>query len=141
MASERTLLRQLAKLRLDEAKLLAREKQFSGAYYIAGYAIECALKASIAALSRENEIPDRNLVNKVYTHDLAALLSLAELEKPLEMERQTDPELNRRWSIIKNWTEQARYALWTEEQATAIIDAVNDDGRTGGLFQWLSPRW
>jgi HEPN domain-containing protein len=141
MASERTLLRQLAKLRLDEAKLLAREKLFSGAYYIAGYAIECALKARIAALFRENEIPDRNLVNKVYTHDLAALLSLAELEKPLEMERQTDPELNRRWSIIKNWTEQARYALWTEEQATAIIDAVNGDGRTGGLFQWLSARW
>jgi hypothetical protein len=141
MASERTLLRQLAKLRLDEAKLLAREKLFSGAYYIAGYAIECALKARIAALFRENEIPDRNLVNKVYTHYLAALISIAELEKPLEMERQTDPELNRRWSIIKNWTEQARYALWTEEQATAIIDAVNGDGRTGGLFQWLSARW
>jgi HEPN domain-containing protein len=141
MASERTLLRELANLRLDEAKLLAREKQFSGAYYIAGYAIECALKARIASLFRENEIPDRNLVNKVYTHDLAALLSLAELEKPLEIERQTDPDLDRRWSVVKNWTEQARYALWTEEQATAMLDAVDGDGKTGGLFQWLSARW
>jgi HEPN domain-containing protein len=140
MASERTLLRQLAKLRLDEAKLLAREKQFSGAYYVAGYAIECALKAIIAALFRENEIPDKNLVNKIYTHDLAALLSLAGLDTSLERE-QTDPELDRRWSIVKNWTEQARYTIWTEEQATAIIDAIDGDGRTGGLFQWLNARW
>jgi HEPN domain-containing protein len=141
MASERALLQQLAKLRLDEAKLLAREKQFSGAYYVAGYAIECALKARIAALFRENEIPDKNLVNKVYTHDLAALLNIAGLEKPLEAERQNDSELDRRWSIVKNWTEQARYSIWTEEPATAIIDAIDGDGKSGGLFQWLSARW
>ncbi|HEX3504114.1 MAG TPA: hypothetical protein VHU22_12050 [Xanthobacteraceae bacterium] len=141
MASGRELLQQLARLRLDEAKLLAREKQFSGAYYIAGYAIECALKARIAARFRENEIPDRGLVNQVYTHDLAALLSLAGLQKLLDAKRQTDFELDRRWSVIKNWTEQARYRIWTEQEAAAIIDAVDGDGRAGGLFQWLSARW
>jgi HEPN domain-containing protein len=141
MANDRALFRQLAKLRLDEAKLLAREEHYSGAYYVAGYAIECALKAIFAALFRENEIPDKNLVNNIYTHNLTALLSLAGLEKPLERERQTDPELDRRWSIVKNWTEQARYTIWTEEQAMAIIDAIDGDGKTGGLFQWLSARW
>jgi len=65
MASDQKLLQELAKLRLDEAKLLAREKRFSGAYYLAGYAIECALKALIAAQFRQNEIPDKNLVDKV----------------------------------------------------------------------------
>jgi HEPN domain-containing protein len=141
MATERALLQQLAKLRLDEAKLLAREGQFSGAYYIAGYAVECALKAQIAALFLGNEIPDKNLVNQVYTHDLAALLSLAGLQKPLEIERQNDSELDRRWSIVKNWTEQARYSTWTEQQAADIIDAIDGDGKTEGLFQWLSARW
>jgi HEPN domain-containing protein len=140
MATERGLLRQLAITRLDEAKLLARENHFSGAYYLAGYAIECALKARIAAQFRENEIPDKNLVNKIYTHDLAALLGLAELERSLETERQSDPDLDRRWSIVKNWTEQARYAVWTEEQAVAMLDGVDGDGKTGGLFQWLSAR-
>jgi hypothetical protein len=120
---------------------LARERQFSGAYYVAGYAIECSLKALIAAQFRENEIPDKRLVDKIYTHDLAALLSLAGLEKPLETDRQNDLELDRRWSIVKNWSEQARYAIWTEEQAVAIIDAIDGDGRIGGLFQWLSARW
>jgi HEPN domain-containing protein len=141
MAYDRKLLQQLAKLRLDEAKLLAREKQFSGAYYLAGYAIECALKALIAAQFRENEIPDKKLVDKVYTHKLSELLSLAGLEKLLEIEGQKDLAVDRRWSSVKNWSEQARYAIWTEEQARDIIDAVDGDGKTGGLFQWLSARW
>jgi hypothetical protein len=120
-----------------KAKLLAREKQFSAAYYLLGYSIECALKARIAALFRENEIPDKNLVNKVYTHGLAALLNLAEVQKPLEAE----PELYRRWSVVKNWTEQGRYSIWTEEQAAAMIGAIDGDGEIGGLFRWLSARW
>jgi HEPN domain-containing protein len=93
MASDRAHFQRLAELRLAEARILAREGQFSGAYYIAGYAIECALKARIAALFRENEIPDRNLVNRVYTHDLTALLNLSGLEKPL---RETD-KATRSW--------------------------------------------
>jgi len=141
MAYDRTLLQRLAKLRLEEAKLLAREGRFSGAYYLAGYAIECALKVLIASQFRENEIPDRILVDKVYTHKLADLLKLAGLENTLEMDRQRDPNLERRWSAIKNWSEQARYAIWTEEQARTIIDAIDGDGRSGGLFQWLSARW
>jgi HEPN domain-containing protein len=141
MAYDRTLLQQLAMLRLEEAKLLAREGQFSGAYYVAGYAIECALKALIAAQFRENEIPDRSLVVSVYSHKLADLLRLAGLEKTLEIDGQRDANLERRWSVVKNWSEQARYDIWTEEQARAIIDAIDGDGRSGGLFQWLSARW
>jgi len=141
MASERAALQQLAKLRLEEAKLLAREKYFSGAYYIAGYAIECALKACITTQFRANEIPDKSLVDKIYTHKLADLLKLAGLEKLLDAERQNDADLDRRWSVVKNWTEQARYSIYTEEQALAIMDAINGDGRTEGLFQWLSARW
>jgi HEPN domain-containing protein len=141
MASDRAHFQRLAELRLAEARILAREGQFSGAYYIAGYAIECALKARIAALFRENEIPDRNLVNRVYTHDLTALLNPSGLEKPLERDRQSNKDLDRRWSIVKNWTEQARYSTWTEQEAVAIIDAIDGDGKSGGLFQWLSAHW
>jgi hypothetical protein len=135
MATERTTFQKLAQVRIDEANTLLAHRQPSGAYYLAGYAIECALKAVIAKQFRADEIPDRNLVKNIYQHDLAALLSLAELEKQLEIDRQTDPELDRRWSIVKNWTEQARYALWTEEESKAILNAVD------GVFQWLSARW
>jgi HEPN domain-containing protein len=141
MAYDRTFFQQLAQLRRDEAKLLMQAKQWSGAYYIAGYAVECALKARLAAQFRENEIPDRNLVNRIYTHDLAELLRLAALEAELDTARQRDPELERRWSVVKNWNEQARYATWTEQQASAIIDAIDGNADGGGILQWLSARW
>src|SRR5262245_6091604 len=111
MASDRAHFQRLAELRLAEAKILARERQSSGAYYIAGYAIECALKARIAAQFRENEIPDKNWVNRIYTHDLSELLRLAGLEAELDVARKNDAALNRRWSVMKNWNEQSRYSL------------------------------
>jgi hypothetical protein len=141
MANERTLFQRLAELRLLEAKLLFRERQSSGAYYLAGYAIECALMAIIAAQFRANEIPDKALVNRVYTHDLADLVRLAGLESQLDAARQSDPDLDRRWSVVKNWNEQARYSTWTEEQAAAIIDAIDGDGHAEGLYKWLTARW
>jgi HEPN domain-containing protein len=141
MASGRADFQRLAELRLAEAKTLAREGQFSGAYYVAGYAIECALKARIAAQFRENEIPDKSLVNRIYTHDLTELLRLAGLEAELDVARNNDATINRRWSLVKNWNEQARYSFWTKEQAEAIIDAIDGAAGIGGLFEWLSTRW
>lgn len=38
----------LANLRIREAQALLRAKEFSGAYYLVGYAVECGLKACIA---------------------------------------------------------------------------------------------
>jgi HEPN domain-containing protein len=141
MANDRVTFQQLAQHRLDEAKLLLRGDQPSGAYYLGGYAVECALKARIAKQFRGDEIPDKALVNRVYTHDLSELLRLAGLESELDAARRADSELDRRWSVVKNWTEQARYAIWTPEQATAVVDAIDGDGGTGGLFQWLTARW
>jgi HEPN domain-containing protein len=141
MANERAIFQKLAQLRLDEAKILLRDNQPSGAYYLAGYTVECALKAIIAKQFRGDEIPDRALVNRVYTHDLSELLRLAGLESELDVARRGNSELDRRWSIIKNWTEQARYSIWTNGDASSMIDGVAGDGRAEGLFQWLTARW
>jgi HEPN domain-containing protein len=141
MANERATFQKLAHVRIDEAKVLLGHGQSSGAYYLAGYAIECALKAVIARQFRADEIPDRALVTKIYTHDLSDLLRLAGLESELDVAKRLDPGLDRRWSIVKTWKEQARYSLWTDLDASSMIDAVAGDGSTGGLFQWLTARW
>jgi HEPN domain-containing protein len=141
MANERATFQKLAHLRIDEAKVLLGPGQPSGAYYLAGYAIECALKAVIAKQFRSDEIPDKALVNDVYSHDLSKLLRLAGLESELDAARRADSELDRRWSIVKNWKEQARYSIWTDKEASSMIDAVVGDGHAGGLFQWLTARW
>jgi len=59
MSQDRATFQKLAEARLAEATLLLASGLPSGAYYLAGYAIECALKAIIAAQFRASEIPDR----------------------------------------------------------------------------------
>jgi hypothetical protein len=133
MSQDRVTFQQLAESRLSEAKLLLANGLPSGAYYLAGYAIECALKAIIATDFRANEIPDLKYVRDIYTHDLSALVRLADLEQKLE----TDPGLYQRWVTVKTWSERARYEIWTEASASAILDAIDGDE---GLLKWLRNR-
>lgn len=140
MPYDRATLLQLSNGRLAEARVLADANQPSGAYYLAGYAIECALKAKIAGRFRANEIPDRGLTNSVYTHDLTTLLKLAGLEAELEDAIETAPALRQRWAIAKKWSEQSRYAVWTPEDALGMIDAVAGNADEEGLLSWLTNR-
>jgi hypothetical protein len=137
MSQDRDTFLQLAELRLTEARLLLANGLPSGAYYLAGYAIECALKATIATDFRANEIPDLKYVRDIYTHDLSALLRLAELEQELDAEKKTNPGLYQRWEAVKAWSERARYDVWTEANASIILDAI--DGEEG-LLRWLLNR-
>jgi HEPN domain-containing protein len=137
MSQDRATFEQLVELRLAEARLLLANGLPSGAYYLAGYAVECALKARIAAQFRADEIPDRRLVERVHVHDLSKLLSLAGLEDELEAEMNANPDLHERWTVLKEWSERARYEVWTQESASAILDAVGGDE---GLLQWLQNR-
>lgn len=141
MAYARATFQELARIRLAEAKLLAENGQSSGAYYLAGYAIECALKAIIAAQFREGEIPDRALVNRVYSHDLAELVRLAGLEADLKAATEEFDGLNQRWSTIKRWSEQCRYMTWSQGDAADMLSAVDGDGDGSGLYGWLTNRW
>ena len=137
MSQDRATFQQLAELRLSEARLLLANGLPSGAYYLAGYAIECALKAIIAADFRANEIPDPKYVRDIYTHDLSALFRLAELEQELEAEKKANPALYQRWTTVQTWSEKARYEVWTEVSASAILDAIDGDE---GLLEWLRNR-
>ncbi|MFH1344865.1 MAG: DNA-binding protein [Pseudomonadota bacterium] len=138
MSQDRATFQQLAEARLAEARLLLANGHPSGAYYLAGYAIECALKAKIAADFRANEIPELKRVQNVYTHDLSALLTLANLTERFDAERKANPRLYQRWTTIKEWSEKARYVISTEVEASAILDAVDGDE---GMLQWLRNRW
>jgi hypothetical protein len=93
MSQDRTTFQQLAESRLAEARLLLANGLPSGAYYLAGYAVECALKARIAAEFRANEIPDKSRVNSIYTHNLRELLGLAGLKEELEADMAADADL------------------------------------------------
>ena len=113
----------------------------SGAYYLAGYAAECALKACFIR-ARNDEFPDRqsrDRENDPYTHDLKRLLRLARLETPLNLARDIDTALSTNWNAVVLWTEESRYALNTSLGAQGLIDALEDPDH--GVLQWLRTYW
>lgn len=79
----------LAAVRAREALILKRSGSALGAYYLAGLAVECALKACIAKSTRRFEFPNKKRAEDAWKHDLGGLLLLA------GMKDQLDAELNR----------------------------------------------
>ena len=80
MATTRNDLRRLAWTRLKEARILLHNECWDGAYYLSGYAVECALKACIAKRTLRHEFPDKRIVNDSYSHDLSFLMRTANLD-------------------------------------------------------------
>ncbi len=129
----------MAFVRLDEAEHLLRAGYFSGAYYLAGYAVECALKACIAKGTQEHDFPDKKRVNDSYSHDLAQLLRTAALEQALKNARSEKPLLGRKWATVQEWDEGSRYQIVGQEDARSMLDAVGN--REEGILLWLTQHW
>jgi hypothetical protein len=132
-------LRRLARIRLKEARALLRARCFDGAYYLCGYAVECALKACIAKATRRSEFPDLDRVKASYTHNLIALVKVAGLETLLQGEAASDPDFGFNWAIAKDWSEKDRYAQHSAKKARDLYRAVA--GRKHGVMRWIRQHW
>jgi hypothetical protein len=129
-------LQSLAESRLADAQALLAAARWAAAYYLLGYAVECALKAVIARQFHADEIPDKKLVNDFYTHDLDKLLVISGLKPALEARAAADPAFGTKWEIVRDWSEAARYdPLIDETQARTMYDSVTDPA--AGVFPWL----
>ena len=133
-------LQKLSKVRVREAGILLNNKCYEGAYYLLGYAVECALKACIAKQTKAFDFPDRKLINDIYTHDLEKLLNASGLKADHQNECRTNPNFQLNWLVVKDWSEQARYMdQVTRQKAKDFRSAVV--GRKNGVLQWLQKRW
>ncbi len=132
-------LQQLARARLRDAQVLLRARRFDGAYYLCGYVVECALKACIAKRTRRYEFPDREAVQRSWTHDPTQLLRAAGLQPALERDMRTDKALERYWGIVTGWKETSRYERRSPAEAQALYEAISDDQH--GVFRWLQQHW
>jgi HEPN domain-containing protein len=72
-------LNQLSELRVREAMALFAKRYYDGACYLAGFSVECALKACIARKTAKHSFPDRDAVLKSWTHNLKSLAEVAGL--------------------------------------------------------------
>ena len=130
--------RTLAELRAKEARVLLRSRSQLGAYYLAGYAVECALKACIAKQRKRFEFPPkRKSVEKMYSHDLDTLLDAADLKAQLEKEITANPGFAANWNTVKDWTSESRY----KTSGLNGRDLYNAVTGPNGVLPWIRLRW
>jgi len=135
----RTDLQNVAMRRLRAAESLLKDQHWDSAYYLAGYAVECGLKARIARQFREHDFPDRKIVNDSYTHDLTKLVKIADLERERERAADASDDFKLNWATVKDWSEESRYEQRSEAQATAILQAIRN--AQFGVMQWITQHW
>jgi HEPN domain-containing protein len=132
-------LQRLSRLRIQEARSLLKSGLPSGAYYLAGYSVECAIKACIAKQTQRYEFPDKDRVQKSFVHKPADLLRVANLYDELQRSIAANARLEASWNIVLGWSEQSRYSTWSRADAHAMIDAAGR--RREGMLTWLQERW
>lgn len=135
----RAELQWLAKERISDAKVLLAARHWSAAHYLAGYAVECALKACIAKRMKSEEFPDKKFAEKCWTHNLSQLLDPAGLKADLDAAMQADPDLAENWDTVKEWNESSRYTRMTKADAEDLYGAITD--KKHGVLSWLKRRW
>ena len=134
-------MQQLADDRVLDAEALLNAGRWSGAYYVSGCAVECALKACIAKQTNLHDFPDKTVVQKSHTHDLTELLVLAGLRLKLQLDATpaANPALGINWQSVKDWSERARYQQKTEAEARELFEAVTDPAN--GVLRWIKVNW
>lgn len=135
----RTDLQTLAAERIRDAQQLLLSGNWSGAYYLGGYAVECGLKASIAKLTNQYDFPDKDRTKDSYTHDLERLTKTAELDAMRQRESLGNPAFAANWQIVKDWDESARYSLCSETRAREFIEAITNP--QDGVMSWIMVHW
>lgn len=139
MPLDRATLQALAEQRLQDCKALIDAGRPGGAYYIGGYAAECALKACIARKVRQFEFPDKKTVELSYSHKLDQLLRVAGLNRALEKAGKADNDLADNWNVVKDWTEESRYENRSLKEAQDLYEALSNPQH--GVMQWLRSIW
>jgi len=130
---------EIAEVRLRESKALLAAGFSAGAYYLAGYAVECALKACIAKRTLAHDFPEKESRN-YYSHDLEELLGFAKLRIELDQSLRANAAMKTNWIIVQDWSEESRYDKGkTDQEAAELLKAIED--QAGGLLPWLRQRW
>src|SRR5579863_8456915 len=122
----------LADLRVEEAAVLAANGKEQGAYYLAGLAVECALKACISKRTKQHQYPPRN-TTQYYEHKLDVLLELAELEDQLDKESKGNPAFKQNWGVVRDWKVDTRYEAAGLRGSEMVVAVSSIDG----VLQWL----
>jgi HEPN domain-containing protein len=122
------------KHRLEDARTLLAAGRWRGAMYLAGYAVECYLKAKLMRTlgcrkleELEDRLRERGVLAgqaTIYTHHLESLMRLAGGIDRLRR----NPARWRTFTLANQWIPAWRYSanLSTREDATDFLEAIED---------------
>ncbi len=133
---------QIALLRLDEAETLLKQGKYNGCCYLAGYALESALKAAICKRMDNDDFFDvlkSETLRAFKIHNLKELIILAGLSREYSILRTDNPILYDNWLVIFDeirWSEQMRYQMtMTHENAENMVNAIIES--KNGIMEWI----
>jgi len=130
----------LTEIRIREAKVLLDRKCYEGAYYLVGYAVECALKACIAKRTLAYDFPPKpQVVRDFYQHDIRSLAKMAGLELELN-KRLSVVQFKSNWDFVCSWSEEKRYETHTSPKFARDLYRAVTNSRNGVLV-WLKKYW
>ena len=135
-------LKKLSKTRLKEVKVLFRNGLYDGAAYLAGYAIETALKARICKILNSDYPESGDISRSFLTHKLDNLVKLGGLEKALNIELANNIQFKVNWSLATAWSETLRYkpiGSNSKDNLNNLITALEDGNN--GVLTWIKKRW
>ncbi len=137
----RAELQQLAEDRLIDAQVMLAAGRWSGAYYLAGYAVELGLKSCVMKLIIDEGVifEDKKFSEKCWTHDLLELVKLARLEKKRGNVIAANPAFDKSWQVVERWTEASRYQQMSRTEAEELYSAITD--AVDGVMPWIRSHW
>jgi HEPN domain-containing protein len=136
-------LRQMAEVRLADAKVLLDGGRWEFAYYAAGYAVECGLKSCVLSQMIYTGLVFEEKVVDFRIHEFDKLVKLAGLKDEQNAEFKASSvagnEFNQNWEIVKNWTSSSRYEGKSELEAKELYAAIADESH--GVLRWIRTYW
>lgn len=132
----------IAEERVRDAAVLLSARRWSAAYYLAGYAVECGLKACVVIYVKKNAeviFREKKYSERCWTHDIEELVKLAGLRAERDADASANPAFLKSWQIVKDWSEITRYERRTKLEAEKLYQAVTHT--TDGVLPWIKNHW
>lgn len=134
--------RDLAEERVLDAGALLIARRWSAAYHLAGYAVECGLKACVIAYVERNAdviFREKRHSEKCWTHDIEELVGLAGLKALRDADIAVNAIVEDNWLVVKEWNEAFRYEIAAQLKAERLYQAVTDNAN--GVLPWIRNHW
>jgi HEPN domain-containing protein len=132
----------MAEERLKDAEVLFAGGRWAFAYYVAGYAVECALKACpLKRMVIAGWVFDEDVkrVDECRTHEFDKLIRISGMLDDLKQETRRNAAFLDHWEIVTQWKVKNRYDEKAEGEARKLIAATTDE--PNGVMTWIRNFW